>query len=235
VTTLIVNADDFGLSEGVNDGILRAHREGIVTSTSLMVRQPAAAPAAAAAAAHPALAVGLHFDVGEWERHDGAWRARYLWVDDADADAVAAECERQLRAFRELMGGDPTHLDSHQHAHRDEPTRSILAGCAAELGIPLRHQSAARYYGGFYGQGRDGEGLRYAIEPAGLVTSIRELPAGMTELACHPAAHVDPAWAYGIERTVELETLCDPRVRTVILERGVELRSFREAFGRSPS
>ena len=157
---------------------------------------------------------------------------RYLWVDDADADAVAVEFDRQLRAFRDLMGCDPTHLDSHQHAHREEPTRSILARCAAELRIPLRHQSAARYYGGFYGQGRDGDSLRYAIEPAGLLTSIRNLPAGTTELACHPAAHVDPTWAYGIERTVELESLCHPSVHAAIVESGVELRSFRDAFVR---
>jgi len=228
VTTLIVNADDFGLSEGVNEGILRAHRDGIVTSTSLMVRQPAAAAAAAAAGAHPALSVGLHFDTGEWERHEGAWHPRYLWVDDADADAVAAELAFQLQAFRELTGGEPTHLDSHQHVHRDEPTRSILAGCAAGLGIPLRHQSAARYYGGFYGQGRDGERLRHAIEPAGLVTSIRNLAPGTTELACHPAAHVDPTWAYGVERTIELAALCDPSVRAALVAGGVELRSFRE-------
>jgi len=232
VTTLIVNADDFGLSAGVNEGILRAHRDGIVTSTSLMVRQPAAAAAVAAAGAHPALSIGLHFDAGEWERHDGEWRPRYLWVDDADADAVAAELDHQLQAFRALTGCDPTHLDSHQHVHRDEPARSILARCARQLGIPLRHQSAARYYGGFYGQGRDGERLGYAIEPAGLVTSIRELAAGTTELACHPAAEVDPTWAYGSERTIELETLCHPSVRAAIAERGVELRSFRDAFAR---
>jgi chitin disaccharide deacetylase len=233
VTTLIVNADDFGLSDGVNEGILVAHREGIVTSASLMVRQPAAAAAAAAAANHPALSVGLHFDVGEWERDDdGGWRPRYLVVDDADAGAVAAELDRQLHAFRDLMGCDPTHLDSHQHAHRDEPARSILAGRAAELGIPLRHQSAARYYGGFYGQGRDGCDLSAGIQPAALVAFIRDLQPGTTELACHPAAHVDPTWAYGSERTVELASLCDPSVRAAIRDSGVELRSFRDLLRR---
>jgi predicted glycoside hydrolase/deacetylase ChbG (UPF0249 family) len=232
VRTLIVNADDFGLSEGVNAGILRAHREGIVTSTSLMVRQPAAAAAAAAAETHPALSVGLHFDTGEWERHDGGWRARYLWVDDADADAVAAEVQHQLQRFRELTGRDPSHLDSHQHVHRDEPTRSTLARCAAALGIPLRHHSRARYYGGFYGQGRHGDDLGFAIEPAGLMRSIAELPAGTTELACHPAAAVDPTWAYGRERTIELATLCHPGVRAALRDGGVELRSFRDVFGR---
>ncbi len=52
---LIVNADDFGLSAGVNEGIVEAHVSGIVTSTSLMVDRPAAAGAAGLAREHPAL------------------------------------------------------------------------------------------------------------------------------------------------------------------------------------
>ena len=70
---LIVNADDFGLSPGVNRGILETHERGILTAASLMVRAPAAAEAAAAAHDHPRLSVGLHLDLGEWICRDGAW------------------------------------------------------------------------------------------------------------------------------------------------------------------
>ena len=56
----------FGLSEGVNRGIIRAHEQGIVTSASLMVRYPAAAEAARYALQHPRLSVGLHLDMAEW-------------------------------------------------------------------------------------------------------------------------------------------------------------------------
>ena len=59
---LIVNADDLGLSPVVNEGIFRAHRDGIVTSSSLMVRQAAAAEAASGLSCNPGLAVGLHLD-----------------------------------------------------------------------------------------------------------------------------------------------------------------------------
>lgn len=232
--TLIVNADDFGLSDGVNDGIIRAHREGIVTSTSLMVSQPAAAAAATAATMQPDLSVGLHFDVGEWERRDGEWHPRYLRVDDSDAAGLAAELHRQLADFRDLLGHDPTHLDSHQHVHRDEPARSILREVAHNLGIPLRHESAARYYGGFYGQGRDGRMLPDAIEPASLAAYILSLPAGITELACHPAQQIDASQAYGPERIIELASLCHPRVRAAVVEGDVKLRSFREPFARPP-
>ena len=62
---LIVNADDFGQSHSVNRGILAAHERGIVTSTSLMVRWPAAAKAAALGRTHPRLSLGLHVDLGD--------------------------------------------------------------------------------------------------------------------------------------------------------------------------
>ena len=61
---LIVNADDLGLSSGVNQGILQAHEQGIVTSASLMVRHQAAPEAVAAAREHPRLGLGLHVDLG---------------------------------------------------------------------------------------------------------------------------------------------------------------------------
>src|SRR5262245_13398039 len=142
VRSLIVNADDFGLSAGVNRGIIEAHERGIVTSASLMVRGLAAAEAAAYARAHPALSVGLHLDLGEWVWRDGDWMSVYEVVRADDAEAVAAEVTRQLAAFVRLVGRGPTHLDSHQHLHRHEPIRSVLRRAADELGVPLRHFSA---------------------------------------------------------------------------------------------
>src|SRR5260370_3831130 len=77
---LIVNADDFGQSPGVNRGIIEAHERGIVTSASLMVRWPAAAEAAAYARLHPRLSVGLHLDFGEWVCRGGGWARPYQVV-----------------------------------------------------------------------------------------------------------------------------------------------------------
>ena len=85
---LIVNADDFGMSAGINRGIAEAHERGIVTSTSLMVRWPAAKDAAVYARARPALGVGLHLDLGEWMYRDGQWFALYRVVAEDDAAAV---------------------------------------------------------------------------------------------------------------------------------------------------
>ena len=60
---LIINADDFGHSQGINRGIIAAHIQGVVSSTSLMVDAPWAIAAATVVKQHPSLGVGLHFDV----------------------------------------------------------------------------------------------------------------------------------------------------------------------------
>jgi predicted glycoside hydrolase/deacetylase ChbG (UPF0249 family) len=235
VKDLVVNADDFGLSPGVNRGIARAHREGIVTSTSLMVRQPAAEHAAEIVQGLPSLGVGLHVDLGEWAAEPSGWRPLYAFVDDRDELAVAEEVERQLLLFENLVGRTPDHLDSHQHAHRSEPLRSILGRRTKELRVPLRFHSRFEYFGGFYGQGREGQPLPGAISAQGLQTALAELPEEAAEICCHPAAELDFHSSYGPERTRELETLCDPGVRDAVTAAGFVLASFAEHKRRNMS
>jgi chitin disaccharide deacetylase len=225
---LIVNADDLGLSAGVNAGIAEAHERGIVTSASLMVRQPAAREAATYAERHPSLAVGLHIDIGQWDFESGEWRVAYQRCSPEDEAAVEMECRAQLEAFRTLLDRDPTHLDSHQHTHVTEPVASVAEALAAELGVPLRARGI-RYEGGFYGQSGKGEPWPQGITVEHLIELIESLPDGWTELGCHPGRGVGAESSYGPERERELHTLCDPRIRAAIRDQGVELRSFAEA------
>jgi chitin disaccharide deacetylase len=225
---LIVNADDLGLSEAVNDGIFAAHEEGIVTSASLMVRQGAAAAAAARSGDHPELAIGLHVDLGQWDYEHGEWIQAYLHCDTDDPAAVAAECRAQLERFRSLLGRDPSHLDSHQHVHESEPARGVAEALAVELGVPLRNR-AVRYEGGFYGQSGKGEPFPAGITPEALGGLIRSLSPGWTEIGCHPAAGPVPTSSYDRERQIELATLRDPGVRTLLNVTGVRLCSFSQA------
>jgi len=225
--TLIVNADDLGLSEAVNAGIAAGHEDGVVTSASLMVRMPAAGAAAELSGQLPELAIGLHIDIGEWEHTADEWRLGYQRCDPDDPAAVEAECRDQVAAFRSLLGRDPTHLDSHQHVHRSEPVASVARSLAAELGVPLRGEGIA-YEGGFYGQSGKSEPYPEGISVAGLVALIEALPAGVTEIGCHPARGPVPESTYDGERERELESLCDPRVRAAIEDAGIELRSFAE-------
>jgi chitin disaccharide deacetylase len=224
---LIVNADDFGQSPGINRGIIAAHERGIVTSTSLMVRWPAAAAAAAYARAHPRLAVGLHLDFGEWAYRDGVWAPLYEVVREDDAAAVVSEIARQLTTFSQLIGRHPTHLDSHQHAHLNEPARTVALEMAHKLGVPLRECSPkVRYCGNFYGQMADGTPLPEILSVEGLLQILRDLPPGVTELGCHPGEASDLITMYRDERAQEVRVLCDARVRDALPGLGIELRSF---------
>jgi predicted glycoside hydrolase/deacetylase ChbG (UPF0249 family) len=230
--SLIVNADDFGQSAGINRGVVRAHEEGIVTSASLMVRWPAAREAAAYAREHRELSVGLHFDLGEWIYRDGKWEPLYEVEPSRDGDRLLAEVRRQLGAFRSLTGRDPTHLDSHQHVHREEPLRTIMIETAGTLGVPLRSWSSrVSYDGSFYGQTSEGESVPDAITADALVAIFADLPAGVTELGCHPGLGADFESTYTHGREQEVEALCDPSVRAALEGEGIQLRSFHDLTG----
>lgn len=224
---LIVNADDFGLCEGVNQGIMRAAQQGIVTSTSLMVRQPGAAAAAAYAREECPISVGLHIDLGEWIYEHGDWVPLYQVVDPEDELLVAKEIAWQLEEFQRLVGRQPTHLDSHQHAHLNEPVRSITQEIAQSLGICLREVTPlVRYCGDFYGQYGEGVAMPEQISVASLSQILAALPEGITEMACHPGFLDGLQSVYSQERRLELAALCDPLIRQQLTDLDIQLCSF---------
>ena len=138
---VIFNADDFGASNGVNQGIVECHRKGVLTSTSFMVTGSAAGEAVAMSRDNPSLAIGLHFDVwGEDER-------KFNMNNHA---AVREEFLRQLGAFHDFFGRLPTHVDSHRHAHRE--AFEVFEEVVAPLSVPLRGDGRMRFIGGFYAQ-----------------------------------------------------------------------------------
>jgi predicted glycoside hydrolase/deacetylase ChbG (UPF0249 family) len=224
---LIVNADDFGRSHGVNQGIAVAHERGIVTSASLMVRWPAAAEEAASLAqSMPQLSLGLHVDLSEWIYRDSDWVPVYTLVGDEPPE-VARESRRQLAVFRSLVGRDPSHLDTHQHVHRGEPARSVLVDLAAEVGVPLRHFAPGiEYHGEFHGQTATGEPIPTALTIEALAAVLRSLAPGTSEVGCHPASEVDFESVYGAERLVELGVLCSAEIRSVLEVEDIRLVSF---------
>jgi predicted glycoside hydrolase/deacetylase ChbG (UPF0249 family) len=218
---LIVNADDFGASTGVNRGIIECHERGILTSASLMVTGAAADEAAALAKTHPGLAVGLHWDVwGEDERE----------FDLGDLNAVGSELERQLERFHELIGRPPSHVDSHRHVHREDGVWDRFVELVAALGVPVRGDGRVTYLGGFYAQWEwKVTNLEYVSVPF-LQRMLRdEVGDGWTELGCHPGYMTDDyATVYAHEREAEVRSLTDPRVRETIEAAGIRLASFED-------
>lgn len=247
---LIVNADDFGRSAGVDDGIVRAHREGIVTSTTFMTNAPSTAHAASLARATPSLDVGVHLvltyakplsDPARLQslvREDGSfWRPTELLARPIDRTEALTEYRAQYVRARELAGREPTHVDTHHWVH-DHPALSwAVCELARETGAAARAHTPAQ---------RDeyrAKGVRTPdhftrefqhpghIEVAELLALISRVEEGVTELMCHPG-EPDPdlvaTSAYARERPVELATLTDARVRDALERERISLTTFAE-------
>jgi predicted glycoside hydrolase/deacetylase ChbG (UPF0249 family) len=220
---LIVNADDFGASDGVNFGIVRAYEHGLVTSTSLMVRMPSAEAAAELARERPGLSVGLHVDL------TGEGTPAPVVIDDVAACQV--EIGAQLRRFEQLLGRAPTHLDAHHNVYRLPHLEPLFVAIAADARLPLREHSVVRYFPDFYGQWDDGETHAEWISPRNLIRMLEDIGPGVTELSCHPGL-CDPALdsPYHRERQLELRTLCDPIVRRHVEESDLVLINYEDVL-----
>ncbi|HEX6535689.1 MAG TPA: ChbG/HpnK family deacetylase [Gemmatimonadaceae bacterium] len=219
VRYLIVNADDFGASRGINRGILDAHRHGIVTSTSLMVTTPWSEEAAVLARQAPELDIGLHVDLSGTTLECGTGLFNGEHCD--------AELRHQVQRFHALVGRAPTHVDSHHNAHRDARLLPSFLKIAHRHRLPLREHSPARYCSKFYGQW-GGETHLEQIGVRGFARLLDgEVGEGITELGCHPG-YIDPELrsGYVIEREAELRTLCDPDLPTLLAARRIRLIHF---------
>jgi predicted glycoside hydrolase/deacetylase ChbG (UPF0249 family) len=216
---LIVTADDFGASPGINRGIVEAHHNGIVTSTSCMVEMPATTHAAALAGESPQLSIGLHAVL--------TTEGGQPLIDFSNSRACCTRLREQFSRFTDLFGHLPTHLDGHHHVHRDDKLRPLFTELAQTYELPLREHSPARYFGGFYGQWNDETHLEQASPDSLLRMLMAELGSGITELSCHPG-YIDPEFIspYSNERETELRTLCHPSIRAFLDGAGVRLIGF---------
>ena len=153
---LIVNADDFGISAGVNQGILDAYKHGIVTSTSLMVNMPNADKAVRMKKSHaPQLGLGLHFTLSWGKPVLPAQEVPSLVTSDGTfpnafdirpwtfkAEHLHAEMTAQFQRFIDLTGEMPDHIDNHQFVANSLPKAfSILLDLSRKHGIPIRNPS----------------------------------------------------------------------------------------------
>jgi len=149
---LIVNADDFGISPGVNRGVIEAHQRGLVRSASLMSNQPWAAEAVAFWRACPSLGLGLHLTltagapltpaarVPSLVGPDGRFPVLGVWLARAQLGRLRPEdLRRELSAQIEralTLGAQLDHLDSHHHIHTQPLVGRITLLLAREYGIP---------------------------------------------------------------------------------------------------
>src|SRR4051812_20496543 len=150
VRQLVVNADDFGISRGVNRGIVEAHRQGLVTSASLMPNLPSAEDALTRATICPDLGLGLHLTLTAGRPLTPPYLVPTLVDEDGQflvlgtllarlslGKVRADELSRELTAQVEWAlkrSVHPSHLDSHHHVHTHPRVAPIVIGLAREHG-----------------------------------------------------------------------------------------------------
>lgn len=158
---LIVNADDFGISEAVNRGVVEAHERGIVTSASLMATGPKFEHAVELAHRCPRLALGVHLTLTEQppltetpslmtgERRLPAHTAellKALFRRQVLLPEVYRELDAQIRRVR-AAGISIGHLDGHQHVHVLPGVARVVAELARVHGIPFVRYPSERVHG----------------------------------------------------------------------------------------
>jgi hopanoid biosynthesis associated protein HpnK len=170
---LIINADDFGLCEGVNKGIVEAHTKGVLTSTTIMTNMPHAGQAVELAKKIPSLGIGVHLTLtagkplcqdntvkliidsqGNFALSPGKLGLASL-INGKVRTAIETELAMQIQWLID-NGIKPTHLDSHKHIHCFPTIFSIVCRLAKRFGIPA---------------------IRYAFEPK----QVSQLPWPLTD------------------------------------------------------
>ena len=253
---VIFNADDFGFTRDVNAGIVHAHREGVLTATTLMANGDAFEDAVRLAHENPTLDVGCHLVLVQGRSIlDDKPLARTL------AEVAQRYLARRLNPYHELRaqvqkilaaGIQPTHLDSHKHTHMLPSVWAAVTRLAQEFEIPFIRLPLDRttpYASGLcnalnplYRKTAANRGVRLtdhflgyrltgSLGEASLLRALSGIREGTTEFMCHPGflgADLQAApTRLKQSRVQELEALTSPRVRETMADKSIRLATFR--------
>lgn len=242
---LIINADDFGYSKAVNYGIIEGHKDGIVTSTTLITNMPDAEHAVSLCKESPNLGVGIHLvltagkpvnkDVPSLVDEKGYFKRKYNKKENINLEDVRKEFKSQMERFLSF-GFMPTHIDSHHHIHFNSNILPIIVDIAREYDLPIRFtkeklnnkgykdvKSVEYFTDEFYGR-------NLSLEKFENILKNNERYKSM-DIMCHPG-YLDQNLmldsSYNIERTNELEILTNPEIFEIIEKYNINLINYKE-------
>ena len=230
---LVVNADDFGLTRGVNLGIIDAFRFGIVRSTTLMATGEAYDHALELFKENPTLGVGIHLVLtsgypladGHKTIIDEFGRFYKLSTFEEYHEQFASEeIEREFIAQIEKVlksGVAPTHLDSHHHVHMLPSIQEVMKVLAKRYSLPYRGEM--NFTDHFYGSDLTVHDLEAILE--------EHKHQEFLEVMSHPAyldAALNKASAYSQARVREYDILTCARIKNYIYSNKIELINYRK-------
>ncbi|MDR2803950.1 MAG: chitin disaccharide deacetylase [Treponema sp.] len=247
---LIVNADDFGLSEAVNLGIVKSFTGGIVRSTTIMSNTPGFEHAAALSKKYDSLGIGIHLVMTSGAaltgpkktltEADGSFFKQGKFFDMVKNKQIDyGEMEIELRAQLNKVcdaGIKLTHCDSHHHFHLQNGPFEVVKKLAGEYGLPIRAGlkedftrsypdicSTERFSMDFYGNDLTDESFIEILE--------RNKGTESLEIMAHPAfldKTIISMSSYNIARTNELEILTSKKVADYIKNHNIILQNYRD-------
>lgn len=241
---LIVNADDFGISLGTNYGILEAHKNGIVTSTTLMVNMDTCEHAVHLAKQNPTLGLGIHFNLTKGyplteqislTSKNGEFFKNYENIVKVGKDSIEKELRAQLNKFLSY-GIEPSHFDSHHHVHLLPNVMDVVEKLAKEYGKPVRkawyNDLNKREYSPLI-KGNDvfGDFFGNDVTVDSLIEIIKNAKGEVLEIMCHPS-FLDPeiyhGSSYNLGRINEYSILTSKKIKDFLRENNIALINFNE-------
>ncbi|MDC2866145.1 chitin disaccharide deacetylase [Bacillus sp. BP-3] len=222
---LIVNADDFGLTRGVNYGIIDAHVNGLVNSATMMMNMPGAEHAVQLARRYKTLGVGVHLvltagkpllsDVPSLVKEDGSFHSQST-VREGRINPYDAEREWTAQIEKFLSYGlTPTHLDSHHHVHALPILHDVLERLAEKYHLPVRRceqERAVRPFSDVFLHDFYGDGV---TDDYFMTLQERVADGATVEIMVHPAyvdAELMKCSSYVMKRVEELRILTESKL-----------------------
>ncbi|MCS7231537.1 MAG: ChbG/HpnK family deacetylase [Elusimicrobiota bacterium] len=223
---LIVNADDFGFNSKINQGIIYAFKNGVVTSTSLIVTYEGLKDAINLAKDNPRLSVGIHIDLDKFFEIDHS-RGKIVGykVSPLPLDEIKSEIKRQIEVLLS-EGIVPDHLSGHHHVHLVDEIFPIVVEVMKEYKIPsIRFHRKILYSPDKHDEFKNLLDSNNIVYPPYFIEgwywgNIDE-PYTIAELLTHPG--------YGeLWREYELSSSCDPKLKLYLREKNIQLITYKD-------
>lgn len=246
---LIMNADDFGLSKGVNFGIIDAYENGLVRSTTMMAGGLAFDHAVGLHKKYPDLKIGVHLTLTSGKSLGSGYKTitdegrnfhklGYVEenIDKFDVKEIENEYELQINKIIDA-GIKPDHFDSHHHTHNLPRVIDMTLKLARKYGVKIRIQDHNKkllesefndikttdYYSEeFYAAGATAENLKKII---------LENSRGSLEIMCHPAFAdfgLLSQSSYNTKRAEEHNVITSLEMQEFVKENNIEICSFMD-------
>lgn len=227
---LIINADDFGYTDGISEGIIYAYIHGIVTSTTVLMNSVNIEKQFEKLKDAEGLGVGVHLNLttgnsltnGKSISNNEGYFFNRKEIDFTKFDIIEVynEWKAQIEKYIEITGKLPTHLDSHHGVHYREEFIDITKKLMQEYGLKARALSEYNFVNGFYDK---------TANISNLSNLIIENKDYKTEIMVHcgfPDLKLKEKSSYYSMRLTELNVLCSEEIKELIKKNNIELVKY---------